>query len=301
MFSKLIAFLKLARLTFLMGGFIFCGLGAAIAHYEGVSIDLKTYIWGQVIVTLSQLTVHFSNEYYDYEADILNAAPSYWSGGSRILIRGELPRQVAYTAAIFCLLTALILGSFLAIQKQDAFLLLLFVVVIGLSWGYSSPPLKFHSRTLGEFVGTFILAFYTPFVGYYLQAETLSQLFVLAIFPLLFLQFNMLLSVHVPDLEGDTKVGKNTLVVQLGRKTSAFVYQLLLVLAYLSLLLVVVLGLPQNTALVMLLPLPLALALFGYITRRGFENPLHWNLLTFSTITLLMSTATLAMISFIVT
>ncbi len=298
--KKLIAFIKLSRLMFLSGGFIFYGLGVSIAYNEGYQISPEIYVVGQLIVTLTQLMLHYSNDYFDYPADMLNHAPSYWSGGSRMLIRGELPIRTALYAAIFCATAASILSLILTFMIGNFWLLPILLLSIGLSWSYSSPPLKLHSQMLGEFFGTLILAFFTPLIGYYTQAETISTTFILALIPLLFLQFNMLLSVNVPDAESDTKVGKTTLVVGYGKKITAQFYLSALLLTYLSLPILILLGLPTTIALATLLPLPLAIALFIYIFRKGWRNPNHWNLLTFSTISLLMGTATLEMIGFII-
>ncbi len=43
--------LRLARPLFLAGGFVFLGLGAAVALFEGHAFNLPVYLWGQVSVT----------------------------------------------------------------------------------------------------------------------------------------------------------------------------------------------------------------------------------------------------------
>jgi 1,4-dihydroxy-2-naphthoate octaprenyltransferase len=97
--SKFIAWIKLGRYLFLGGGFVFFALGSSIAHYNGLTIDVTRYILGQLIVTSTQLMVQYSNDYFDFQADLANQTPTRWSGGSRILPSGQLPPQIAlYTA-----------------------------------------------------------------------------------------------------------------------------------------------------------------------------------------------------------
>lgn len=297
MITKILAFLKLSRLSFLTGGVIMYGLGVAVAIYEGYSFEPALFFWGQLIVTSAQLMVHFSNEYYDYEGDQLNLTPTYWSGGSRVLVKGELSIRVALIAAIGCALITLTASVVLSLIEGDIFLLLLLLMTIFLSWSYSSPPLQLHSRCLGEMIGTLILAAFTPFVGFYVQAKTLSPLIFGAVIPLLFLQFNMLLSVHIPDAEGDMQAGKKTLVVWYGREKIVALYTILIVMPYLSLLFLIGLGFPMPIALSILLALPLAIGLFW--RRKDWENPKRWNILVFCSITLLMLTALLEMIFFL--
>src|SRR5947209_4359893 len=64
------AFIRLGRPLFLVGGFVFYGLGAAIALFSGGgrAIDWRRYFWGQVAVTAAHLMTHYSNDYFDFDA-----------------------------------------------------------------------------------------------------------------------------------------------------------------------------------------------------------------------------------------
>ena len=94
------AYVRLGRFPFLIGGFILYGLGVAIAHYEGFRIDWSVFVWGQFIVTATQLMVHYSNDYFDREADRVNLTPTRWSGGSRVLLEGLLSPSIALLSAV---------------------------------------------------------------------------------------------------------------------------------------------------------------------------------------------------------
>ena len=91
MLNKLIPLTRLARPLFLVGGFVFYGLGVAIARYEGAALDVTALLWGQLAVTAAQLMTHFANDTFDLAADRANATPTRWSGGSRVLVEGLLP------------------------------------------------------------------------------------------------------------------------------------------------------------------------------------------------------------------
>ena len=107
-FAQVGAFIRLGRPLFLVGGLVFYGLGAAIAAFAegGRAIDWRRYVWGQVAVTAAHLMTHYCNDYFDFEADRANATPTRWSGGSRVLPAGELPRQAALIAALALALLA---------------------------------------------------------------------------------------------------------------------------------------------------------------------------------------------------
>jgi len=129
------AFVKLGRPKFLVGGFVFYGLGAALAVVAGARFDATLFAWGQLIVTAAQLMTHYANDFFDLEADRANRTPTRWSGGSRVLPDGALPPGVALGAALVLGAVALGAGLALAMRASDRLLLLpLAVVMTTLAW-----------------------------------------------------------------------------------------------------------------------------------------------------------------------
>lgn len=286
------AFVRLGRPLFLLGGVVLNGLGAAIATATGVPFDGLAFIGGQVVISATQLMTHFSNEYFDIAADRANATPSAWSGGSRVLPAGELPPRVALGAAIGAAATAMASMVVVALTMRPApGVATLLILSIVLAWGYSSPPLRLHSRGVGEVVGALLVAGCTPLVGYGLQARQLDWMPVLIVMPLCCLQFAMLVVVSLPDVQGDAMVGKRTLAVLLGGRTAARLAAAALLLSYALLPLLVALGLPVAAALGYVAWLPVA----GWHARRLWRlRPGEaglWDSLGFWSITLVMGSA----------
>jgi 1,4-dihydroxy-2-naphthoate polyprenyltransferase len=285
--DRVLAFVRLGRPIFLVGGLVFYALGAAVAAYLGVAIDWTRFVWGQIGVTGTQLMVHYSNDYFDLEADQANATPTEWSGGSRVLPRGELPRSVALIGALIfagiALFATVVLQTMLTAGVATTALLLLALV---LSWEYSSPPLRLHSRGVGELVATVIVTLLVPLIGFSAQARKLEPLAFVSAAPLCFLQFAMLLAVEFPDAAGDTVVGKRTLIVRLGATRAAALYVGALVLAYALLPAWTWLGLPAPTALSLCALLPLAAWLGWRVLRGEYREPQHWNRFEFASVAL---------------
>ena len=130
---------------------------------------------------------HYANDYFDYEADRANTTPTRWSGGSRVLVAGELPRGVALGAAL--LLAAAGLGMMLTLasmERTGPLALPVLVVALMLSWEYSAPPLRLHSSGLGELAVALVVTALVPFFGFYLQASDLVgvRVLLLAVAPL---------------------------------------------------------------------------------------------------------------------
>jgi 1,4-dihydroxy-2-naphthoate octaprenyltransferase len=224
----LIPLLRLGRPHFLVGGFLFYGLGAAIAARHGAAIDWHRYALGQLAVTAFQWMTHYANDYFDYDADRANTTPTRWSGGSRVLPDGLVPREAALVAALVLAAAGVVASIDLGAQLATL------AAIAGLAWGYSAPPLRFCARGAGEAVTAIVVTGLVPWLGFALQAEDLAgaRALVAAVVPLALLQFAMLVAIELPDAAGDTATAKRTLVVRLGAPRAAWLYRIATAAAY---------------------------------------------------------------------
>ncbi len=169
--ARLGAFLKLGRPHFLVGGVLLFALGAALAAVQGTPIDWQRYAWGQAVITAAQWMTHYSNDYFDLEADRANSTPTRWSGGSRVLVKGNVAPRAALVAAL-----VLGAGSFIAALElcghapDSRFAFPLALLIIALSWCYSAPPVRLLSRGLGEATTALVVTLLTPLLGFYTQS-----------------------------------------------------------------------------------------------------------------------------------
>lgn len=211
----------------------------------------------------------------------------------------NLPPWVALMTALILSFVTLIAVIVLAVDvRTGALTAPLIVSGLLLSWAYSAPPFQLHSRGLGELATAIIVPGLTPLVGYYVQAGRLDTPPFLAIFPLCCLQFAMLLMIEFPDAEGDAAAGKRTLVVRLGGERAARLHRLSVLLAYGSLPVLIILGLPLVVALAVLVPLPFAARLLWLMRRGAWASPADWNRLGFMSVALLIGTAGLEVLAF---
>ncbi len=285
------AFLKLGRPHFLLGGFLSFALGSALAVAGGAHLVWSRYAWAQATITSAQWMTHYSNDYFDLEADRANSTPTRWSGGSRVLVAGLVSPRVALFAAIVLGACAVISAGVLAGLKNSPICALpLALLIIALSWFYSAPPLRLLSRGLGEATTALVVTVLTPLFGYYVQAGSLQLVLFLACLPLALLQFNMLLTIELPDAAGDTANGKRTLVVRHGATWAAYCSVTLLVAIYCSLPILFWLGLPQYVVVFAAVPAPLALWQIIRLARGAYREPKKWEALTLSSVALLVST-----------
>jgi len=289
--ARLGAFLKLGRPHFLIGGLLLFALGSVLARVEGAAIDWQRYVWGQVTITAAQWMTHYSNDYFDLDADRANSTPTRWSGGSRVLVQNLVAPRAALWAAVVLGIIALIAAGVLATRPDAPRLVLpLSLLIIVLSWCYSSPPLRLLSRGLGEATTTFVVTLLTPLLGFYAQSGALRPLPFLACFPLCCLQFSMLLNIELPDAAGDGAQGKRTLVVRRGAEWAARCSAGALILAFGSVPLLCMLGLPPRMAMLASLSAPLGLWQAVRLLRGAFRDPKSWETLGLCSVALLIAT-----------
>lgn len=284
------ALIRLGRPLFLGGGFILFALGSVIA---GHSIDVSRYVIGQCAVTAFQLMTHYANDYFDYEADRANKTPTKWSGGSRVLPAGELPRHVALVAAVVMAVLGMIATA--AVGSK------LLVAIVVLAWIYSAPPLRLCARGFGELDTAIVVTVLVPLLGFTLQHGDATQdatrdatkMLALTIAPLAMLQFAMLLAIEFPDAAGDAVTGKRTLVVRLGARPAALLYVAITLIAFVWPAIAYACGLPGHVAMLMAVPAPIAIwrivRFADHADANAFER------LTFWAVFLLVSTSALAL------
>jgi 1,4-dihydroxy-2-naphthoate octaprenyltransferase len=296
-----VAFVKLGRPLFLVGGVLLYALGAAVAAHAGAVLDGGRYLAGQLAVTALQLMTHYANDYFDFEADAANLTPTRWSGGSRMLLAGGVPRGVALVAALTLAAAGLGLGAYAGARPGAGALVVPAFVAIGvLAWFYSAPPLRLCGSGLGELNTAVVVTGLVPFVGLHLQDPALRGLpvLLLALVPPAALQVAMLLAIELPDAAGDAQVGKRTLVVRAGGWWGARLYAAVTAGAFLALPLLALAGLPAAVAGAAALLAPVALWRIKRALHGDWRRPRRWEAFAFWAVALLVATSAAELAAF---
>lgn len=279
---------RLGRPRFLLGGATLYALGVAATPVHAY----PDFFWmGLAAVLALQLMTHYSNDYFDVDADRINTASTRWSGGSRVLVEGLLPRRVALVAALFAAAVGLLLALRLW-QLAGPRPMIVLIAIAALSWAYSAPPMRLHSRGLGELDAALVVTALVPLFAFVLHAPgTDVRPLLLAIVPPCCLQFAMLVAVGIPDAEADACVGKRTLAVRLGSKWAWRIHAAATGAAYVSVSALAAKGLPRLVVIAALIPAPLAFGHLARLSRGRAFRPAYRPALTFWPGTLLIVTA----------
>jgi 1,4-dihydroxy-2-naphthoate octaprenyltransferase len=251
-------YIKALRAPFLAGSIVPVFIGTAYA------ILGKHFIFGPFLAVILgvgalHLGANLLNDYYDARgSDPINVRLTPFSGGSRVIQNREIAPGVILFMALCLFAIGLTCGIWLARFGRP---LALVIGFLGLAagWSYSSPPLQFMSRGVGEIVIFFAFGpLITVGTHYALSGHLSWQAFALG-FPQGFLIAEVIWINQFPDYQADKEAGKKNLVVRLGPKVSRYVYGLMMLFSFIAVVFLV--GFLEVSFLIMIafVSLPLAL------------------------------------------
>jgi 1,4-dihydroxy-2-naphthoate octaprenyltransferase len=268
--KNVLSWLTLFRLGATARGVLPFLLGAVIAWSQGNPINLAVLALSSLAVIFIMLMTFLINEYYDYEADLINKEFHRLSGGSRVLPMGLIPRHQSLMAAYVCLAIAVVIGLLLQFYyRTGPFTIPLGALAIFIGYFYTAKPLRWAYRGLGEIAIWFSCGWLATFTGYYLQTGHFDAVTTLSALPGATSVFLVILMNEIPDINSDREAGKRNLAVRLGREKAGILYIVALVLCYLNIIANVFFDVPPITAYLSLILIPLIIWNIRTIKKRG--------------------------------
>ncbi len=231
-------------------------LGTAMAWYDGFF-----HLRHTLLVLLGLLLVHIAvntlNDYFDYKSGVdLKTKRTPFSGGSGILVSGELSAKKTFWFGTISFILAVPIGIYFVLTK-GWFLLPIFALgslfVFFYNTHFAKLGLGISEFSAGLGMGTL------PVLGAYLiLGRGFSFPVLFATIPSGILVYNLLLLNEIPDVEAD-KVGKRkTLPIVLGKDRTVRIYSALTLLVYIWIISGVILRIMPPFTLIALLTLPMA-------------------------------------------
>jgi 1,4-dihydroxy-2-naphthoate octaprenyltransferase len=210
--------IALGRLPFLFGGLLLYILGVMISGEMGYLIDPVRAVFGYMVFMPAHLSVSYSNDLFDFNADSFNDG-SPFSGGSGVLQRRPEMKKTALIIAVTLILMSIFLSFiFTLIYSLSPFFIILVIAGSLLGWFYTAPPLRLSYRGLGEISTAATVGILVPLYGFIASTGIVDFSLLYLAFPMALLGFVFILNVQTPDLEADILGGKKTWVIFLGRK-----------------------------------------------------------------------------------
>ncbi len=262
-------FIRLGRFPFLLSGFIPFTAGALLALLLGAQFTPDRFLVGYAAMAAAHLSVHYSNDYFDADADRFVETTAI-SGGSGVLAVHPALKPAALLAAVALMAVSVLIGYlFVTVYAYPVVFLAFGIAGNLLGWFYTAPPLAFAYHKLGEVANMITFGLLMPGAGYFVAAGTLDLAFFAFAVPLCLYGLVFITSVEIPDMEGDIAGGKPTLVARRGRVFGFRLIALAATLATATLLLFALTGTfaPVDfrpVALISFVPLGIALRGFSH-------------------------------------
>jgi len=210
--------LRVIRVHIVVGGLLGYLAGALFHLSLGGSAPLAVLGLGYLVVLFMDLSTHYNNDYYDVEID--RRAPSKPFGSVNLFIENPELLGAAFHVAVRATALSLLIASALVLTGSSWHLLVVVALFNALGWLFSAPPVRLHSRRLGEATIAVGTGFCVPAVGYIAAQGGMDGAFILFSAPLMLYGLILSLCLQTPDLETDQALGKLTLVGLIGRRLS---------------------------------------------------------------------------------
>jgi len=257
---KLMIWIAELRAPFLTATLVSIILGTAIAWTRNNVFNLEYFLLSLIGGVFLHLGTNVANDYFDHRSgnDAVNKEfIRPFSGGSRTIQLGLLtPKEVLSGALLFYAMATLI-GLYLA-WVRGPFVLVLGLIGVFSGFFYTAPPFNWAGRGMGEALVGINFGALMTLGAYYVQTQRLAVEPLIASIPTSLLIAAVLYINEFPDYVADKTVGKNTLVVRLGRSKAVYGYALIVLGAYVAVFLSVLLRITPAYTLFALVPLPLA-------------------------------------------
>ncbi|MBC7867976.1 MAG: prenyltransferase [Gloeobacteraceae cyanobacterium ES-bin-316] len=234
-------------------------LGGVIAYYETGVFHALLFILTVLGIAAIHSGANLINDYFDFKtgSDAANTEHiSPITGGSRMLVEGELkPRQVL-TAAIACFIVGGIVGLYLFIVTGPVVLwLTLFGIVTSII--YITPKFNLINIGMGEVIVGLDFGILIILGAYFVQTGSFSFSAFMVSLPIAIIIAAILLINEFQDAKSDGASGKMTTVVRIGKKKGTLVFAGMLAATVLLILLDIALGYIPLWGLITLIAWPL--------------------------------------------
>nr|WP_136250720.1 prenyltransferase [Ningiella ruwaisensis] len=251
-----------ARPKFLVLAPICVGVSLAYASAQNIALSHTLAILCILLALCAHISVNLLNEYQDAKSGLDDSTVrTPFSGGSGALQKNPQALDQVKTAGLLFIVVSVLLGiSIVMLVGSDTsrigliILGLVGVMIVGTYTPYINQSALLCLCAPGAGFG-FIMV-----VGSYIAlTETISLNIILLSLALCCLVNNLLLLNQFPDAKADARAGRRHLVVQLGFKTSAFIYFLNIILSFIIIAWLIYAKVLSMAALFLFIGLPLGL------------------------------------------
>jgi 1,4-dihydroxy-2-naphthoate octaprenyltransferase len=274
--NKLKIWLAEVRAPFFTATIVPILLGATIAWARTGAFHLGLFLLAMLGGLLLHAGTNVANDYFDHRSgtdDVNVEFVSPFTGGSRLIQQGLLTPREVISGALASFALACVVGLCLAYVRGP---LIIVLGLIGIFSGffYTAPPFNLVSLGIGEFFIGLNFGVLMTLGSFFVQTSYLAWEPVVAAIPVGLLIAGVVYINEFQDAPADGAVGKDHLVVRLGRRKAALGYLALLVATYTVIVLAALLRITSPFTLIALATLPVAIRAIG-VARAHYDEYLQ--------------------------
>lgn len=250
-------------------------LGTVIAWARVDAFNLWTFLLTLLGAVCLNGATNMVNDYFDHKwgSDEVNTEfANPFTGGSRLIQMGLVKPQEMLWQGVALFVAGGVIGLLLLWLTGAWAILWLGIIGVFCGFFYTAPPIRLARTGLGELAVGLCFGPLMTLGAYVVQTGTLSWEAAVASLPVMILIALVLWINQFEDMAADAAVGKNHLVVRLGRRRSATVYGLLLAATYLLIIVGILFARVSPFALLGLLTAPLALKAYR-VAHVHYDHP----------------------------
>ncbi len=235
-------------------------LGSAIAYNTTQSFNWAYFLLALIGGIFLHAGANVINDYFDHLSrndEINKEFVRPFTGGSRLIQKNLLTPKEVLIEALICLFLGSLIGLYLSYKLGWVILVIGIFGVLSATF-YVFPEINLVGRGIGEALIGINFGILMTFGAFYVQAVKFSWVPIIASLPVALLITAVLYINEFQDADADQAVGKNHLVVRLGKKQAVIYYILIMLLTYFIVVVGVVTDNLPPISLIALLTLPLA-------------------------------------------
>jgi 1,4-dihydroxy-2-naphthoate octaprenyltransferase len=271
--SKMKTWLAEVRAPFFTATIVPILLGGTIAWARTGAFHLGLFLLTMLGGLLLHAGTNVANDYFDHRSGTDDMNVEFvrpFTGGSRMIQSGLLTPREVISGALAAFALACLVGLYLAYVRGPVIIALgLFGIFSG--FFYTAPPFNLVSKGIGEFFIGLNFGVLMTLGSFFVQTGYLSWEPVVAAIPVGLLIAGVLYINEFQDAPADGAVGKDHLVVRLGRRKAALGYLALLVTTYAVIVVAVLLRITSPFTLVALVTIPVAIRAVG-VARAHYDE-----------------------------
>lgn len=276
---------RAVRIRFLLASVIAVSNGLGIAFWKTGEVDYLSAILTYIGVICLHVSVDLLNDYWDYKRGIdLITKRTKFSGGTGVLPEKLLKPESVYRAGIIFLVLGTVVGAYFVVVRGPTIAAIL---------GFAIVSIYFYSTKI---VNAGIDEFFVALKGMLIVIGTVyvqtAQIGTAAIYTGVLvgmLSAIVLLVNSFPDYEADKTKGRKTLVIVLGKRSTAKLSVILFIIIYTLVVSGIIFNYTKIYSLLTFLSLPFAYSAAKNLVRYDWSNQMMERIMastvTFSRVT----------------